>query len=380
MGFRHIGKTFVRTDGYAKVTGTAQYVADLKVPRMLHAQILRPEYAHARIQSVDTSEAEKSEGVVKIVTGKDYPIFFSAAGFYDQRPFAVDKVRHGGESVTAVIADTLDHAKKALPKIKVVYEPLPVLLDPVVAAGNKAVLIHEWLAEYRHLGSYFPEPGTNIFHHYRLRKGDIDAGFKEAEVSVEGEFEFSLSAHSAMEPHGAVCRWEGKDRVEIWASTQAPFAVQQTVADMFGLRHAQVRVHALYLGGGFGGKSDVTIEPMVACLARSVPGYAVRYICSRKEVMTSTVLGRGMKARARLGAGKDGMFKAFQAELYFSDGAYGDAAANIVTVAGHNCVGPYAIENCHVDSYGVYTNTHRWARTGAMVTLRGASSRNGLWT
>jgi len=245
MNFQYIGKSFERTDGYAKVTGAAQYVADLKLPRMLHAQILRPEFAHARIQSVDTSEAERSEGVVKVVTGKDCPIYFSAAGFYDQRPLAVDKVRHGGEPVAAVVADTLDHARKAVPKIKVAYDPLPVVLDPVEAARNKAVLIHERLGEYRHLGHYFPEPGTNIFHHYRLRKGDIGAGFKEAEVSVEGEFEFSLSAHSAMEPHGAICRWEGKDRVEIWASTQAPFAVQQTVAEMFELPHAHVRVHVL---------------------------------------------------------------------------------------------------------------------------------------
>src|SRR4030042_885423 len=217
MEFRYVGKTFERTDGYAKVTGAAQYVADLKLPRMLHARILRPEFAHARIQSIDTSEAERSEGVIKVVTGKDYPIVFAAAGFYDQSPFAVDKVRHGGEPVSAVIADTLDHATKALPKIKVVYEPLPVLLDPVAAARNKDVLIHERLGEYRHLGSHFPEPGTNIFHHYRLRKGDIDKGFKQADVSVEGEFEFPLSAHSALEPHGAVCRWEGKDRVGIGA-------------------------------------------------------------------------------------------------------------------------------------------------------------------
>jgi len=357
MAFRYIGKTFERTDGYAKVTGSAQYVADLKLARMLHAQILRPEFAHARIQSIDASEAEAGEGVVKVVTGKDFPLVFAASGFYDQSPLAVDKVRHAGEPVAAVIAHTLDHAKKALPKIKVAYEPLPVLLDPVEAARNKEVLIHERLGEYRHLESYFLEPGTNIFHHYKLRKGDIEEGFKKADISVEQTFEFSLSAHSALEPHGAVCRWQGKDRVEIWASTQAPFALQQTVADMFGLPHAHVRVHGLYLGGGFGGKSDVTIEPLVACLARAVPGYAVRYICSRKEVMTSTVLGRGMKARARLGAKKDGTFTAFQAELYFSDGAYGDAATNIVTVAGHNCVGPYAIEHCHVDSYGVYTNT-----------------------
>ena len=344
-------------DGYAKVTGQARYIADIKLPRMLHAQVLRPEHVHARIKSMDTSEAEKSEGVHSVVTGRDCSIFFGACGFHDQTPLALGKVRHAGEPVAVVIADSSAHARKALSKIKVDYEPLAVLLDPIEAAGNRKVLIHEDLGSYRRLSSYFPEPGTNIFHHYRLRKGSLEQGLKQADAVVEGDFDFSLSAHSALEPHGVICRWEGKDRVEIWSSSQAPFVLQQVVADMFGLPHANVRVHIPYLGGAFGGKSDVTIEPMVAYAARTVPGYAVRFVCSRKEVMTSTVLGRGMKARAKLAATKDGIFTAFQAELYFSDGAYGDAAANIVTVAGHNCVGPYAIEHCCVDSYGVYTNT-----------------------
>jgi len=357
MGFKYVGHSFERSDGYQKVTGAAQYIADIKLPRMLYAQVLRPKHAHAYIKSFDTREAEKSEGVYRVVTGRNCNIYFGACGFFDQTPMAVDKVRHGGEPVAVVIADTLRHAKKALSKIAVDYEPLPVLLDPMEAAHNRSVLIHEALEQYRHLPSYFPEPGTNIFHHYRLRKGRMEKGLKEADVIVEGEFEIPLSAHSALEPHGVICRWEGGKQVEIWASSQAPFILQQVVADMFDIPHAGVRVHVPYLGGGFGGKSDVTIEPMIAYAARSVPGYAVRFVCSRKEVMTSTVLGRGMKARARLGARKDGTFTAFKAELYFSDGAFGDTATNIVTVAGHNCVGPYAIDNCHVDAYGVYTNT-----------------------
>ncbi len=357
MAFRYVGKSLKRTDGYAKVTGMAQYVADVKLPRMLHAQVLRPQYAHAHIKSIETSEAEKSEGVFRVVTGRNCDVFFGACGFLDQNPLAVDKVRHAGEPVAVVIADTVSHAKQAVSKIKAEYEPLPVLLDPIEAAKNRHVLIHEKLDEYRHLPSYFPESGTNIFHHYRLRKGDIEAGLEDADVTVEGEFEFPLNAHSALEPHGAICRWQGKDRVEIWASSQAPFVLQQVVADMFDIPHSNVRVHVPYLGGGFGGKSDVTIEPMIAYAARFVPGYAVKFICSRKEVMTSTVLGRGMKARGKLGARRDGTFMAFQAELYFAGGAFGDTSTNIVTVAGHNCVGPYVIDNCHVDSYGVYTNT-----------------------
>jgi CO/xanthine dehydrogenase Mo-binding subunit len=357
MTLKCVGKSFERTDGYAKVTGSAQYVADIKLPRMLHAQVLRPKHAHARIKSMDTSGAESSEGVYRVVTGQGGEIFFGACGFLDQNPIAVHKVRHIGEPVAVVIADTVNNAKKALSRIRVDYEPLPVLLDPVESAHNGQVLIHEALGNYRHLRSYFPKPGTNVFHHYRLRKGDIQTGLRQADVVVEGEFEFPLSAHSALEPHGVICRWHEKNCVEIWASSQGPFVLQQVVADMFQIPHSRVRVHVPYLGGGFGSKSDVTIEPMIAYAARSVPGYAVRFICSRKEVMTSTVLGRGMKARAKLGAKKDGTFTGFQAELYFAGGAFGDTAANIVTVAGHNCVGPYHIDHCHVDSYGVYTNT-----------------------
>jgi CO/xanthine dehydrogenase Mo-binding subunit len=357
MEFEYIGKTFERTDAYAKVTGAARYIADIKLPRMLHAQVLRPEHAHGWIRAIDPSEAEKSEGVYSVVTGRGCEIFFGACGFLDQNPIAVKKVRHAGEPVAVVIADSLINAKKAVSKIKVDYEPLPVLLDPIEAAQEGKVLIHGDLGSYSHLPSQFPEPGTNVFHHYRLRKGDIEAGLQGAEAIVEAEFDFSLSAHSALEPHGVICRWDGKDRIEIWSSSQAPFVLQQVVADMFRLPHSQVRVRVPYLGGGFGGKSDVTIEPMIAYAARSVPGYAVRFICSRKEVMMSTVLGRGMKAKAKLGAKQDGTFTAFRAKLYFSDGAFGDTGVNIVTVAGHNCVGPYAIDHCHVDSYGVYTNT-----------------------
>ena len=357
MAFNYIGKDFTRTDAYAKVTGTAQFVADLSFPGTLHAQVLRPQYAHAKIRSITTTEAEQSEGVRRVVTGQECDILFGACGFLDQSPLAGEKVRHAGEPVAVVIANSINNAKKALKKIEVEYEPLDVLMDPIESARNRDVLVHEKLGNYKHLSCYYPEADTNVFHHYRLRKGDIDKGFEDADVTVKADFEMPLSAHSALEPHGVICRWHGREKVEIWSSSQGPFILQGVIADMFGLPHANIRVHVPYLGGGFGGKSDVTIEPMIAYAARFVPGNAVRYICSRKEVMTSTVLGRGMKGDATLGATKDGRFTAFRAELYFAGGAFGDAVTNIVTVAGHNSVGPYAINNCRVDALGVYTNS-----------------------
>lgn len=357
MKFKYVGKDFTRTDAYAKVTGSAQYTADIQLPRTLHAQVLRPQHAHAKILAIDTAEAEKSAGVFRVVTGKDCDMLFGACGFQDQHPIARSKVRHAGEPVAVVIADSRKNAQKALKGIKVDYEPLEVLLDPEAAAENHDLLIHENLKSYACLPCYYPEPGSNVFHHYKLRKGDIEKGFDEAEVTVEADFEMPLSAHSALEPHGIICRWHGRKKVEIWCSNQGPFVLQGVIADMFGLPHANVRVHVPYLGGGFGGKSDVSIEPMLVYAARFVPGYAVRFICNRKEVMTSTLLGRGMKGHAALGATKDGRFTAFRAKLYFAGGAYGDPSTNIVTVAGHNSVGPYAIDNCKVDAYGVYTNS-----------------------
>lgn len=357
MKLRYVGEAVPRIDAWEKVTGAAQYVADISLPRMLHAKVLRAGVPHARIVSIDTSEAERSPGVRKVVTGQGCKILFGTC-LWDQPPIAVDKVRHAGEAVAVVLADTLNQAEQAARKIKVQYEPLPFVLDPIEAASDGAPLVHERNGEYKRV-EYVVHPvkGTNIFHHYKLRKGDVDKGFAEADVTVEEDFEFPLSNHSALEPHGAICRFSTDGSIEIWASNQAPFVVRDVLADMFGIPTAKVRVHIPYLGGGFGGKSDVSIEPLTAYAASFVPGYAVKLVLSRREVFTSSLLGRGMKGHMKIGARKDGTLTALEAVLYFSDGAYGDTGWPVVTVAGHNCTGPYEFPSCKVDAYGVYTNS-----------------------
>ncbi|MEW6228512.1 MAG: xanthine dehydrogenase family protein molybdopterin-binding subunit [Bacillota bacterium] len=357
MKLRYVGESIPRVDAWEKVTGAAVYVADVSLPRMLHAKVLRAGVPHARILSIDTSLAERSPGVRKVVTGRGCGILFGTC-LWDQPPLAVDKVRHAGEAVAVVLAETPLQAEQALKKIKVEYDPLPFVLDPIEAASEGAPIIHERNGEYRRVDYVVhPVKGTNIFQHYKLRKGDVEKGFAEADVMVEEEFEFPLSNHSALEPHGAVCRFNADGSVEIWASNQAPFVLRDVLADMFGIPAAKVRVHIPYLGGGFGGKSDVCIEPLVAYAASFVPGYAVRLVLSRKEVFTSSLLGRGMKGRMKIGARRDGTLTALEADLYFSDGAYGDTSWPVVTVAGHNCTGPYEFPNCKVDAYGVYTNS-----------------------
>lgn len=358
MDHKYVGKDIVRVDAIAKVTGEPIFIADMSFPNMLHAKALRAGIPHARILNIDTSEAESMPGVVKVAIGKDRPMLFGAC-FIDQPPVAVDVVRHAGEAVAVVIAKTGHQAQAALSKIKVQYESLPYVLDPIEAMAPDAPLVHEHVENYWRVESAaFPIPGTNVFHHYKLRKGDREKGFSESDVIVESDFEFPLSNHAALEPHGAICRFDAKGgSIEIWASQQGPFILRDVLSGMFKIETSKIRVHSPYLGGGFGGKSDVAMEPLVAWAASFVPGYAVKLILTRQEVFTSSLLGRGMKGTMKLGAKLDGTLTALEAKMYFADGAYADAAFFIDTVAGHNCTGPYEIPNCHVDAYGVYTNS-----------------------
>ena len=356
MNYNEVGKPMLRTDAYEKVTGRATYVADIKLPKMLYAKILRAEHAHAKIISIDTSEAEKMPGVRKVVTGQGCAILFGAC-IKDQPPLAVDKVRHAGEGVAAVIAESERQAEEATKKIKVEYEPLPFVIDPLEAIDEKAPLVHERNHEYDRLPGYPPQEGTNIFHHYYQVKGDTEKGFKDSEVIVEEEFYYPLLSHVQMEPHGCIACWDSSDSCRIWASTQAPFIVREIVGHMFHIPFANIKVYAPYLGGGFGGKSDVSIEPMVAYIARFVPGHPVRLVLTRKEAFTSSLLGRGMKGKIKVGAKKDGQLVALKASFYYSDGAFGDTGCNVVTATGFVATGPYEFEHCEVDCYGIYTNT-----------------------
>lgn len=353
-----IGKKTIRVDAIAKVTGTAEYIADINVSAMLYAKALRAGVPHARILSIDTSEAESMPGVRKVVTGNDRPMRFGDC-LVDQPPVAVDKVRHAGEAVAVVIAESANQAKAAAAKIKVEYAPLPYVLDPIKAAQPDAPLIHEPEENIFYEDScIFPIKGTNVFQHFKVRKEDISEGFTKSDVIVESDFEFPLSAHCAMEPHGCICRFRPDMQfIEIWASHQGPFVVRDVISRMFDLPTSKVRVHSPFLGGAFGGKSDVGMEPLAVFAASFVPGYAVKLILTREEVFSSTLLGRGMKGHMKIGATKDGMFQALESNMYFSDGAYGDTSAFICTVAAYQCTGPYEFPYCSSDVYGVYTNS-----------------------
>lgn len=356
MSLRALGKEVPRADGFEKVTGQAVFVADIRLPGVLHAKVLRSPHAHARIVRLDASKALALPGVRAVVTGRDCRTRIGIC-LTDQYPLARDRVRFFGEPVAAVVATSEQLAQQSLDLIEVEYEPLSAVTDPREALKPGAMLIHEELGDYVHLPGFSPQPGTNIFHHFKIRRGDPEKAFGEAGLVVEREYGMPSISHVQLEPHGTIAQMVPGGQMTIWSSTQAPFIVRSSVAKLFGLPPAKVRVIAPYLGGGFGGKSDVTIEPLVACLAMAVPGRPVRLVLTREEAFMGTVIGRGLHARVKTAVTRDGKILGEEISLVLNGGGYGDYAINIVGGAALSATGPYEILNLKIDSYGVYTNT-----------------------
>ncbi|MBN2556635.1 MAG: xanthine dehydrogenase family protein molybdopterin-binding subunit [Anaerolineales bacterium] len=356
MDFQVVGKNVIRPDAVDKVTGQAIYLDDISPPGLLHAAILRPEYAHAKILSIDTSAAEACEGVVKVVTGAGCTIRYGD-NIKDLTPMAVDKVHYIGEPVAAVVADTPQHARAALEHIRVAYEPLPVYVDALDAMADDAMLIHAENGEFWHLPTLNPVPDTNIAHFYHLTKGDGEAGFEGCDVVVEGEFIYPFGSSAAIEPHGAIVWFKTDGTIEAWSSSICPFIIREDLAHAYGMPISDVRVHIPEIGGCFGYKSDITVEQTVAYIASFVPGRPVKWVASRQEDFTSTLIGHGIRTRMKMGARKDGTFVALKSDVFHSTGAYADTGVNITIGAAHNSTGPYVFPHCDLKGYTVYTNT-----------------------
>ncbi len=353
---KYVGQPLIRPDAVKKATGKAIFLDDIKLPGMLHAAILRPDIAHAKILSIDTSAAEAMPEVVKVVTGAGCD-FRYGDNIKDLTPMAVDRVRYIGEPVAAVIATTRHAARQAIKKIKVAYEALPVYTDALDALAPEAVLIHEKAEDFWSLPGLGAKAGTNIANHYRLRKGDVDAGFAEAEVVVEGEYHYPLGSSAALEPHGAIVRFNEDGTIECWSSSICPFIIRDELAHAYHKPVSDVRVHIPELGGCFGYKSDITVEQTIAWIASFVPGRPVKWVATRKEDFIGTLLGHGIRTRMKIGATKDGKLLALRTEIFHTTGAYADTGVHVCIAATHNSTGPYEFPHCLLDGYLVYTNT-----------------------
>lgn len=350
-----IGAPQPRIDAFEKVTGQADFIADLNLGRMLHARVVRSTHGHALLRRVDASRALAVPGVRAVITGEHCPKRIGFA-INDHTVIACRKVRYVGEPVAVVVAVSEEVADQAARLVDVEYEPLPVLVHPREAVAPGAPLIHEDLEEYAHDPVVHPQPGTNIAHRYRLLRGNVEQAFREAHLVVENEYWVPWIAHVQMEPHGAIAQYDGK-QMTIYTSSQSPFYVRETVAYLLEMPSSNVRVQVPYVGGGFGGKSDVTIEPLLALVAYHVPGLPIRLLLTREEMFFGTVNGRGCWGRMKTAVDREGKLLAHQSELYFGSGGYADYSIWISQGGGHNATGPYYIPNLDLRSHAVYTNT-----------------------
>ena len=353
---RQVGKDVTRIDANEKVTGHAQYVSDMTVEGMLYARVKQSPYARARIRGIDTSKAEALPGVRAVITGRelDYRL-----GLYvvDKAILAKTEVRHYGEAVAAVAAESPEIAEKAVNLIEVDYEELEPVLHPLDALKEDAPLVHPDLGEYSYMESAFtPKPGTNIANHTKLRKGDVEKGFAESDYIMERTYTNPSVQHVPMETHVAIVKWGFGDKITIWSSAQSPFTLRNLFCVAFKLPHNNVRVIVPYVGGGFGGKAGIGIEPLVAVLSKKAHGRPVKFQATREQEFSLLPCRSQLTYKIKTGVTEDGKILAQEMTMYWDSGAYADYAVNVTRASGYSAGGPYEIPNAKVDAYTIYTN------------------------
>lgn len=357
--YTNIGKSEIRVDGREKVSGAALYTEDIEFgPNLLYAEIVESPYANALIKSIDTSEAEKYPEVLTVVTGKDFPYKF---GLYmkDRYIFAQDKVRFIGEQVAAVVARSPEVARRAAKLVKVEYEELTPVLDQMEAIKDDAELIHEDLENYAHVPWFFPKPKTNIAHWRKIRKGETEKGFAEADYILDDSYYVPRYSHCAIEYHAAIGKYDKGGRLTVWASSQSPHTQRNLFAEALaplGIEHKDVRVIAPHVGGGFGSKAGVTMEILAAAIATKVQGNPVKIMWSREREFYNTYQRLGVTTKLKIGVKKTGEITALHHQLFWDAGAYVEYGANVVNAVGLSAIGPYKIDNVSIDSVCVYTN------------------------
>ncbi|PWI48198.1 xanthine dehydrogenase [Candidatus Heimdallarchaeota archaeon B3_Heim] len=352
----YVGQSVPRKDARDKVSGQAMYAVDIDyIPNMLTGKFLASPIAHGKILSIDTAEAEILPGVVAIVTGKDWPV---KIGLYagDRDILAVEKVVWIGQPVVAVAAESETIAEEALSLIKIEYEPLEPILDPVKAMDSKQILVHEKMADYNHSPAFHPIPGTNVANHFKLRKGNIEDGFKQADEIFEHSYSMPQISHAYLEPIVSIGHYRKDGTIEVWSSAQSPFTVRYLLGITFATSTSNITVYSPLLGGGFGGKAGLNFEPLVVLLSRKANNRPVKLHLTREENFRSAPIRVGMVANLKTGVTKQGKITAQQIEYIWDSGAFADYAVNVGRAAGYVSIGPYEIDHIKSDSYTVYTN------------------------
>ena len=353
--YKVVGTRPIRHDGTDKVTGRAKYGADFQAAGLLHGKVLRSPHAHARIKSIDASKALALPGVMAVLTGKDMPVASmedpsQATRFSSNNLLAGSKVLYKGHAVAAVAATSPHIAETALSLIVVDYEVLPPVMEVREAMKGDAPLLHEGMTTME-LGEQ-SDKHSNIATHFRYEQGDVEKGFKEAELIVEREFTTATVHQGYIEPQNAVALWNSDGQVTVWCSTQGAFSARDSLASVLDLPVSRIKVVPLEIGGGFGGKINIYLEPLAALLSKKT-GQPVKMVMSRSEVFESTGPTSATHIRIKVGVNKEGKITAAEANLSYDAGAFPGSPVT----AGAQCVfSPYDIENIRVDGYDVVVN------------------------
>ena len=358
--YKVIGTRPVRHDGADKVTGRAVYGADLQLPGLIHGKILRSPHAHARIKSIDYSAAEQLPGVFAVVTGEDFPNLANKIADLGEgsvnlahlsaNALARGKVLYKGHAVAAVAASSVHIAEEALALIQVEYEPLEVVTSIFDAMQPEAPLLHDDVFTDE-MGKTADRP-SNIGRHIHFEMGDVEAGFRKADLVIEREFKTATVHQGYIEPHVSTALWNQDGHLTIWTATQGAFSARAQVAELLQIPVSQVTVVPCEIGGGFGGKIAVYLEPVAALLSRKC-GRPVKMVMGRDEVFQGTGPTPGAVMRVKLGATRDGKLVAGQAWLAYDAGAFPGGMIGPGCMCVFSC---YELANAVVDGYDVLAN------------------------
>ena len=355
--YKYVGTRPVRHDGLEKVTGRALFAADLNLPGQLTGVVVRSPHAHARIVSINTSEALTMPGVKAVVTCDDFPATDPSDRTYDMcvNIMARDKVFYEGHAVAAVAATTRDQARAAAAAVKVEYEALTAVLTIDEALTPDAPVLH---AHMMTSGANPPaEEPSNISDITRFAGGDIEAGFAEAHLVVEREFTTKPVHQGYIEPHACVADTGQDGRSTIWCSSQGHFNVRSSTAAMLGWENTRIKVIPAEIGGGFGGKTTIYLEPLAVVLSAKA-GRPVKMVMTRDEVFRATGPAPGTRLKIKLSADRDGNLVAGDAYLIYSGGAYAGAGGLLGAMTVFES---YKIPHFNVESLNVVVNTARSA-------------------
>ena len=344
--YKVVGTRPVRHDGTDKVTGRAKYGADFDAAGLLYAKVLRSPHAHARIKSINTSKAEAAPGVRAVVTGQDVPTDSAAA----RKVIAKDKVLYKGHPVAAVAAASAHEAEQALALIEVEYEPMKAATEVREAMAEDAELLHE-NQTITEMGEE-TDKHSNIATHFRYEQGDLEQGFAAADVIVEKEYSTATVHQGYIEPQNSAAFWNTNGELTVWTSTQGAFTTRDALAGVLDLPVSKVKVVPMEIGGGFGGKIPIYLEPLTALLSKKA-GVPVKGAMSRAEVFEATGPTSGSYMWVKMGATNDGKIVAAEGSLAFDAGAFPGSPVT----AGAQCMfACYDIDNARVDGYDVVAN------------------------